>query len=139
MSHGICLIKMVFDQSKNHLIIVLTGQNDWSKILVEMINQKYYSKMPTQAWSKSTQPNHNGQVQNDLKVFFTLVQNGSFFTKIYSKKLGILIVLCPYLLIYLLTIYIPTYKLNRPIYLPMQVPTQFNLLAQVGRTNYQPR
>jgi hypothetical protein len=40
MPHGICLVKMVSDQSKNHLTIVLTSQNDWSKILVEMTSKK---------------------------------------------------------------------------------------------------
>jgi hypothetical protein len=28
MPHGICPIKMVFDSSKNHLIVVLTIQHD---------------------------------------------------------------------------------------------------------------
>ncbi len=51
-----------------------------------MINQKCQPRHNR----KSTQPNHNGQVQNDLlkmtKSFFSPVQNGFFLTKIYSKK-----------------------------------------------------
>jgi hypothetical protein len=74
MPHGIYLVKMVFDKSKNHLN------------LVKMINQKCQPRHNR----KSTQPNHNGQVQNDLlkmtKSFFSPVQNGFFLTKIYSKK-----------------------------------------------------
>jgi len=38
MPHGICL-------EKNHLIIIMTNQNDYSKVLVEMINKKCQLKL----------------------------------------------------------------------------------------------
>jgi len=61
MPQGIHLVKMVFDKSQNFWMLY------W---LVKMINQKCQPR-PSQ---KSTRPNHNGQVQNDLlkmtKSFF---------------------------------------------------------------------
>ncbi len=41
--------------------------------------------MPTQAWSKSIWPSHNGQVQNDLSKM------GLFGAKFIVKKKGILV------------------------------------------------
>jgi hypothetical protein len=38
--------------------------------------------MAQSQWTSSKQ-----LVQNDYKVFFTTIQNGSFLTKIYSKKI----------------------------------------------------
>jgi hypothetical protein len=54
MPHGICLVKMVFDQSKNHLIVILISQNDWSKILIKNANVGLVKEYTTQSqWTCS--------------------------------------------------------------------------------------
>ncbi len=61
--------------------------------------------MPTQTWSKNTQPNHNGQVQNNLakmtkRLFLCLYKMNLFLPKNFqSKKLGNLVMnnqFCPW-------------------------------------------
>ncbi len=57
---------MVFDQSKNHLIIVLTNQNDKSKILIKNANLGLVKNYTTQSqWTGS-----KWFVQKWLKGFF---------------------------------------------------------------------
>ncbi len=83
MPHGICLVKMVFDQSKKHLNVVLTNQKYQSKWLVENANLGLVKKYMAQSqWTSSKQ-----LVQNERKIFLTFVQNGSFLTHFQYKKI----------------------------------------------------
>jgi hypothetical protein len=71
MPHGICLIKIVFDESKIHLIIILTNQSTSQKWLVKNANLGLVKKYMAQSqWTSSK----------------WLVQDGFFLTKIYSKN-----------------------------------------------------
>jgi len=44
--NGICLIKMMFDQSKNHLTVILTSQSDESKVHSPITMDKFKTTCP---------------------------------------------------------------------------------------------
>ncbi len=87
MPHGICLVKMVFDQSKNHLTIVLTNQNDWSKILVEITSQKCQPKLSKKVHGLVTMDMFKTICPKWLRDFLMLVQNGVLKPKFIVKKI----------------------------------------------------
>ncbi len=79
---------MVFDYSKNHLIVGLTSQKYYSKPLIQNTNLGLVKKYTAQSqWIGSKQ-----LVQNEWEVFLMFVQNGYFLPIFLVKKLKILVV-----------------------------------------------